>query len=654
MARKLPTFERILGGEAIMAIVYAEISSSLYFALGIVSLWALGLTPLVLILVGLLFGLAASAYSEGVTTLDEGGGASAIARRAFGDLVGFVVGWVVVLDLVVVIALSLLFVPHYAAAAVGRLDDLRSPADAVVAVVLVAVLAAALLTGRARMGRLARPVAALDLIVQGGLVLLGLVLVLDVDRLTGPLELGVAPSWNAVAYSLPIALIAFTGIEIVANLLREATEPVEALHRDTVVAVAGTIVIYAVIAALALTAFPVGPAPGAPSGYASEISTTWLNAPLAGLAEAVGDEIGPAVGTVLRVLVGLSAVLILLFSALTAYAGATRLLGSLARSDALPRFMGRPSRRAPAGGRIVAVPALGVPFVLVVASFSEDEASGLAGIYSFGILLAFMAVFLGVVWLRVAAPELERPLRMRLEFRFLGTRVPATALIGFALSWVLFVLTLGSHPSARIVPPLWLLGGLVLYVVARRQRGASVLGSGQARAAAPPLEVTEVRYGTIVVPVKQAGPIEEEMLAVAAKLAASQDARVLALQVTEVPLSDPIDVRRPEDEERDARLRRMAETFASDYGVPVELRLLRSRAISQTIAAEARAAGAGLILIGAVPHFTQRAGRLQVFSETVENLLRKAHCRVIVTSFPAGTTASPPDPPAGAVAEAPR
>ena len=63
MARKLPTFDRILGGEAIMAIVYAEISSSLYFALGIVSLWALGLTPLVLILVGLLFGLAPALQS---------------------------------------------------------------------------------------------------------------------------------------------------------------------------------------------------------------------------------------------------------------------------------------------------------------------------------------------------------------------------------------------------------------------------------------------------------------------------------------------------------------------------------------------------------------------------------------------------------------
>ena len=38
-----------------------------------------------------------------------------------------------------------------------------------------------------------------------------------------------------------------------------------------------------------------------------------------------------------------------------------------------------------------------------------------------------------------------------------------------------------------------------------------------------------------------------------------------------------------------------------------------------------------------MPHIGALAGRAQVFSETIENLLRRAHCRVIVTSFPPGT-----------------
>ena len=77
--------------------------------------------------------------------------------------------------------------------------------------------------------------------------------------------------------------------------------------------------------------------------------------------------------------------------------------------------------------------------------------------------------------------------------------------------------------------------------------------------------------------------------------------------------------------------------FAQDYGVRVDFLAVRSRAISGEVARIAREEDAGLILVGAVPHIGALAGRAQVFSETIENLLRRAHCRVIVTSFPPGT-----------------
>src|SRR3954452_19839571 len=153
MARKLPALQRILGPEAIAAIIYGEISSSLYFTLGVVALYALGLTPFVLVFAGLLFGLAAGAYAEGSTMLEGSGGSSAIARRAFGDLAGFVVGWAVVLDFIVVIALSLLFVPHYALAAFGEVGRLSHPRDELVAAGLAVVIGGARLLRRARLYR---------------------------------------------------------------------------------------------------------------------------------------------------------------------------------------------------------------------------------------------------------------------------------------------------------------------------------------------------------------------------------------------------------------------------------------------------------------------------------------------------------------------
>ena len=64
---------------------------------------------------------------------------------------------------------------------------------------------------------------------------------------------------------------------------------------------------------------------------------------------------------------------------------------------------------------------------------------------------------------------------------------------------------------------------------------------------------------------------------------------------------------------------------------------MRARAISGAVAQIARDEDAGLILIGAVPHPGAYADRDRMFSMTIENLLRRAPCRVIVTSFPAGT-----------------
>ena len=114
------------------AIVYGEISSSLYFALGVVALWAPRNDPVRPARGRDPVRLARRRVRRGrASRSTRRGGSSAITRRAFGDLAGFVVGWAVLLDLSSIIALSLLFVPHYAFAAFGLLSELHSPTDAI-------------------------------------------------------------------------------------------------------------------------------------------------------------------------------------------------------------------------------------------------------------------------------------------------------------------------------------------------------------------------------------------------------------------------------------------------------------------------------------------------------------------------------------------
>src|SRR5215216_5102790 len=119
MARKLPGLQRVLDVPSLAAVAYGEIASSLFFALGVIALFALGLTPLVLLLVGGLFLLVALSYAEGTTAIPETGGAATFVRRAFNDPAGFLTGWALVLDYVIVMALAAPFVPHYVGHAIG-------------------------------------------------------------------------------------------------------------------------------------------------------------------------------------------------------------------------------------------------------------------------------------------------------------------------------------------------------------------------------------------------------------------------------------------------------------------------------------------------------------------------------------------------------
>src|SRR5919206_4640098 len=134
MARKLPRLQRVLDAPALASVAYGEIASSIYFALGIIALHALGFTPLVLLAAGLLFLLVSLSYAEATSALPETGGAATFVRRALNDLAGFMTGWALFLDYLIVIALSALFLPHYLAAAL-RVDALReNPWDVIVAV----------------------------------------------------------------------------------------------------------------------------------------------------------------------------------------------------------------------------------------------------------------------------------------------------------------------------------------------------------------------------------------------------------------------------------------------------------------------------------------------------------------------------------------
>src|SRR5438309_4934600 len=184
MARKLPQLQRVLDAPALASVAYGEIASSIYFALGVIAAHALGLTPIVLLLVGVLFLVVATSYAEGTAALPETGGAATFVRRAFNDLAGFLTGWALFLDYLIVIALSALFLPHYLSGAF-QIDALRrGPWDVVVGVCAIVGVGLVRLVRRPGFYTIGIVVAALDVLTQLLLLGLGFVFLAKPDALS--------------------------------------------------------------------------------------------------------------------------------------------------------------------------------------------------------------------------------------------------------------------------------------------------------------------------------------------------------------------------------------------------------------------------------------------------------------------------------------
>src|SRR5207237_2227694 len=131
---------RVLGTSALFSTAYGNVGSSIYYALGLVAVFALGMTPIVFIISGLIFIATAATYTEATAMYPDAGGSSSFARRAFNEFWSFFAAWGQMLNYVITIAISAFFVPHYLGGVLG-VDALRhSPGDIFVGMGVIALL----------------------------------------------------------------------------------------------------------------------------------------------------------------------------------------------------------------------------------------------------------------------------------------------------------------------------------------------------------------------------------------------------------------------------------------------------------------------------------------------------------------------------------
>src|SRR5439155_1469607 len=258
--RRQQRLERVLGTPALFATAYGNVGSSIYYALGVTAVFALGLTPLVFVIAGIIFAATALTYAEGTVRYPEAGGSSSFARHAFNETVSFGAAWAQMLNYVITISISAFFVPHYLSIFWGPMKT--NPWDIAVAAAVIAALVILNIVGIQEAAKLNLGLAVIDFATQLLLVILGFALIFSPHTLVSNIHWGVAPTWGHFILAVPVAMIAYTGIETVSNLAEEARDPARNVPRAYAMTVVAVFAIYFTLPAIALTALPVHHAHG--------------------------------------------------------------------------------------------------------------------------------------------------------------------------------------------------------------------------------------------------------------------------------------------------------------------------------------------------------------------------------------------------------
>ncbi len=625
--RRLHGLQRVLGTNALFSTAYGNVGSSIYYALGLVAGFALGLTPVVFVITGVIFYLTAATYAEATSMYPEAGGSSSFARRAFNEFWSFFAAWGQMLNYTITIAISSYFVPHYLGGLWEPLGFLRhAPGDVGFALVVIAILATINIVGAKESAGVNIALAVTDFLTQVLLVGLGMFLVFSPDTLIDNVHLGVAPEWKDFLIAIPIGMVAYTGIETISNMAEEAKDAgttVPAAIKRVVIAV---FAIYAFLPMVALSALPVKQA--ADGTYSTQL----------GLPEDQGGFAGdPILGVVknmdlgflqqpTQIYVGLLAATILFLATNAGVIGVSRLVYSMGVHRQLP------------DGLRTLHPRFGTPWVgillfsgLAALAVIPGQADFLSNMYAFGAMLSFTIAHVSVIALRRREPDFDRPYRGPGNITVGGVSYPVFAIVGGLGTAIAFVVVVGLHPAVALAGVGWMVSGLVVYPLYRRNQGLDLKTTH--KIAMPEAVVDhEAEYESVIVALLGLR-YSRGAMATAARVAAKRRRGIYLMVPIVVPQSSPIDARMPEQE-------RAAEALIEEARLQIGNRLqarwvkVRAGQFGRVVVEDARLTKARAIVMSIPP----KSGSGSIY-RSIDTVMAERPCRVILQSDPEARTA---------------
>ena len=616
--------QKEVGTVGLFAPAYGNLGSNIYFALGLVAAYALGLTPLAFVVAGAIFVLTVLTYTEGATMFPEAGGASNFARHGLNEAVSFVGGWALSLDYVITIAISAFFAPHYLGVFWEPLR--RNPWDVIGGIAIIVILCVLNISG-IRMASVVNVfVAFADLAVQIVLVVLGVVLLFNLNVLISNIGWSALPTGGDAIYAFTLAMVAYAGIETISNMAEEAKDPAHNVPRAAASLVGALMAIYLGITIIAMLAMPVYQ--DASGSYTTDLAGEYSGDPILGIVDnlPVGFLIEP-----LRIVVGILAATILILAANAGIIGISRMQYSLATHRQVPRIIGRLSSRTLMP--VVAIAVFGALAALIVI---PGNGQVLADMYAYGVLVSFTVAHLSIIVLRWRRPDLERPFKVPLALRIGDREIPILTVLGILGTLFAWVMILIYHVEARWVGTGWMIVGIVGYVAYRRHQGLSLTEVPEEVEAAPAAEAPEAEYADILVPVT-GSRISEEMIATAAHLVPNSERGekpvIHALDVIEIPQNLPprnlnLEEVAPEKYRQAQEALDEACQIGEEYGVKVDGYTIGARNAGRAIVEEAQRLGVEAVMMG-VPR--KRSLRDRIFGSDVDYVLKNCPCKVHIT-----------------------
>lgn len=391
---------------------------------GIIYNFSGGMPALVYLVAAIAMFFSALSYKEMAKKFPIAGSVYSYVRIGLNRFVGFLAGWAILLDYLLLPALLSVFAAAAMVAVVPAIP-------AWVWIVVFVVLAAAInlrgigLTAGMNMVFLAIQLIVLLIFVVGALIAVAqgkAAFTLD------PIFQSAQFSWAIVFGAIPIAALSFIGFDAISTLNEEAKGGGAAVSKATMIVLFAITIIFVVQVYLAAIFVPTG------TVFAAGDATN----------NAFYNIAGNVVGPWFKVVITLTSALIAIFAnSIASQATSSRLVFSMARDGQLPRVLSRVSvkRQIPRNAMFLIA---GLSLVIGIVGTSEQEL--LTTLVTFGALTAYILLHVAVI------AHFGVKLRSRRLFVHWISPVLGILVLGYAL-W-------SANVNAKVLGLAWLLIGV--------------------------------------------------------------------------------------------------------------------------------------------------------------------------------------------------